>query len=160
MLFLSNEGFTFTETRLCVQLHAGTLLRQDVVFETDAVAVGKCCPDQPLSECPTEDGSRCSTATLSSSLHKFALVRYSRLLLVQLLTYITCLLTTNTIVNKTLVFKVARRWVCCYLWALARSFYTSCLSTKMTRFNCLVLESLFKCVEQVFPDFDWEAAVS
>jgi hypothetical protein len=32
-------------------------------------------------------------------------------------------------------------------WALARSFYTSRLSTKMTRFNCPVLESLFKCVE-------------
>ncbi len=27
-------------------------------------------------------------------------------------------------------------------------------------FNCPVQESLFKCVEQVFPDFDAEAAVS
>jgi hypothetical protein len=95
MLFLSNEGFTFTETRLCVQLHAGTLLRQGVVLETDAVAVGKCDPDQRLSECPTEDGSRCSTTTSSSSLHNFALVRFSRLLLAQLLTFTACFPTTN-----------------------------------------------------------------
>ena len=59
-----------------------------------------------------------------------------------------------------LVFKVARRWVCSYLWALARSFYTSRLSTKMARVNGPVLEILLKCVEQVIPDFDGEAAVS
>jgi hypothetical protein len=34
------------------------------------------------------------------------------------------------------------------------------LSTKMTRFNCPVLDSLFKCVEQVVPDFDWEETVT
>jgi hypothetical protein len=30
----------------------------------------------------------------------------------------------------------------------------------MTRFHCPVLASLFECVEQVFPVFDFEAAVS
>ena len=78
--------FTITETRLCVELHAGTLLRHDVVLQTDAVAVGKCGPNQRLSECPTEDGCRSSTAALSS-LHMFALVRNT--LLVQLLTLTT-----------------------------------------------------------------------
>ncbi len=60
-----------------------------------------------------------------------------------------------------LVFKVARRWVCSdLLWVLARSFYTSHLSTKTTRFNCPVLESLFKCAEQFYPDFETEFTVS
>jgi hypothetical protein len=40
----------------------GTLLRHDAVLETDAVAVGKCGANQRLSECLTEDGSRCSMA--------------------------------------------------------------------------------------------------
>jgi hypothetical protein len=66
ILSLSNERFTFTETRLCVSWRTGTLLRHDAALETDAVAVGKCGPNQRLSECPTEDGSRCSVATLSS----------------------------------------------------------------------------------------------
>ena len=66
ILSLSNERFTFTETRLCVSWRTGTLLRHDVALEADAVAVGKCGPDQRLSECPTEDGSRCSMAALSS----------------------------------------------------------------------------------------------
>jgi hypothetical protein len=52
--------------------YTGTLLRHDVDLETDAVAVGKCGSNQRLSECPTEDGSRCSMAALSS-LHMFAL---------------------------------------------------------------------------------------
>ncbi len=63
-------------------------------------------------------------------------------------------------VKRRLVFKVARTWVCSYLWALARSFYTSRLSTKMTRFNFPLLESLFKCAEQFFPDFETELTVS
>ena len=66
-------------------MHTGTLLRHDVALETDAIAVGKCDPNQRLSECLTEDGSRCSMAALSS-LHMLALVRYT-LLLVQLLTF-------------------------------------------------------------------------
>jgi hypothetical protein len=45
-------------------------------------------------------------------------------------------------------------------WALARSFYTSRLSLNTTRVNCPVLESLFKCAEQYYPDFETEFAVS
>ncbi len=47
------------------------------------------------------------------------------------------------------------------LGSLARPpFYTSRLSTKVTRFNCPVLEPLFKCVERVNINFDGEATVS
>jgi hypothetical protein len=72
ILSLLNKRFTFTERRLCVLWHTGTLLRHDVARETGAVAVGKCGFNQRLSGCPTEDGSRWSMVALPS-LHIFCL---------------------------------------------------------------------------------------
>ncbi len=90
-------------TSACLMSYTGILLRHDVALETDAVAVGKCGPNQRLSECLTEDGYRCSMTALSS-LHIFALVR-NTLLLEQLLAFTARLPTTNMIFNKTQLWR-------------------------------------------------------